>query len=498
MARHKESSFLKNSIAYSISNIVSQLILFFRDLFTRRILPPEIMGFWSFVGVTLEFLRGFDFGFSAGMTRELPIIKGKKDRKEEIRVRSTAFWGVLIQNIIIFIFFFFYVWSHHENYISWKIVSAYVGMILFLILSVSTTYMGFFTCSSAFVPLSKLIIVNSIMEGVSLPLGAYFWGLKGIMFMAVICASLRSLTFFIYGNFLKFRIRLVIYKNIIKRLLSFGFLLRLIDYPGVLFGMINMLWVARLMNIESLALFSLARGFSSQISDTTTKAGTVYAMRFLEHCGNGTARELISRQLKQFLLMQLLVIVPLLSIFSGILFPFIVRNFIPKYSDAIPSILILLICTFFHVLNSGLTNLWVFEKRLKERGMANAFGLIIMSGLLIMQWFVFGLRSIEAIACTTLIAYFLYFSYMVIMVGKNFWKVSECLEIIALVACAALWTSALLFLGNKSISANLSFINDLKATSFSIIWTFICLLPITILGLKLSKGWSFIFAKSYN
>lgn len=492
MEEYHKISFIKNAIAYSGTNVISQIITLIKGFLVRRILPPEIMGFWNLVAVVQGFIGTFDLGCIAGANRELPIMKGRRDQEDEIKIHSTTLWFTLFQNITISIIALLYVWWNRANYASWEITAVFVAIIIFVIMSFQSAYMTFFSAAQAFVPLSKLLLVSSIIEGISFPLCAYMWGLSGIMVMAMISTCLTCGLFFLYGRLYKLYSYRRIFWNVLKRLLSFGFFLRLIDYPNALFSMANILWVTKLMNISDLALFSMARGFFFQVSDISTRVSTVYSMRFLEQGGSGIPRYVIARQLIQFLLFQLLVIVPLLYWGASVTLPFIIRNFIPKYSDANQAILILLICGFFYVLNSGLTNPWVFEKRLVARGIANVAGLIMMIIALAVPWFILGRRTINDVAYSTVAGYFLYFVYMVIAVGKDIWRPIECVEIILSVTIAAVWTFLLLHAGQASIGGHIGFAEDLKATLFMGGWTFLCLLPVTMYGLKRSqilKGW---------
>lgn len=372
-------------------------------------------------------------------------------------------------------------------------MAACVGVLLFIIMSFQDVFSGFIAAAQAFVPLSNILLLGIIVEGISFPVCAYFWGLKGLLVMALIGASLRALLFFFSARFLRLRVQFRIFGSTLKKLLSFGFFIKLVDYPNSFFVMASILWVTRFMTIEELALFSMARGFFMQVADISTRVSTVYSMRFLEQSGSGVvSRDVIGRQLKQFLLFQLLVAVPLLSWAAGVVLPFIVGSFIPKYSEGNQSLLILLTCCFFYVVNSGLTYQWVFEKRLIARGVANLFGLAAMVVSLAYVWFVLDEKTINGMACATLAGYFMYFVYIVLAVGKDFWRVGECLETIIAVVFAAGWTYFLLDIGHVSLVEQIEFTERLRATVFMGVWTLIALLPVPLYGLKKSgvlKGW---------
>jgi O-antigen/teichoic acid export membrane protein len=492
LSKYLKSSFIKNSLAYSGTHVFGQFIRLARELIVRRILPPEIMGFWSFVAVVQSFIGTFDLGCITGAGRELPIMKGRQGKEEEDKIRSTTLWFTLLQNIFIGIFALLYIWWNRANYVPWELIATCVGIALFVIMGFQSSYMTFFTGAQAFVPLSKLLLIGTIIEGISFPLCAYVWGLSGIMVMAVISSTLRAGLFFFYGNMHNLHVQLKIFKNILKRLLSFGFFIRLVDYPYALFCMVNILWVTKFMSIEALALFAMARGFFLQVSDISARFSTIYAMRFLEQAGRGTSSKLIAIQMKQFLIVQLLVVVPLLTWLAGIVLPLIVRNFIPKYKDANQAILILLMCCFFYVVNSGLTNPWVRDKKVVARGIANVFALIAIVTALSVTWFILGRQTINDVAYATLTGNFLYFVYMVIAVGKDLWQPRECAEIILSVTLAAIWVFFILSKGYTSVVEQAEFSENLKATLFMGGWTFLAILPVPLYGLKRShilKGW---------
>jgi len=195
LKRLQESIFFKNALAYSGTNAVEQVLVMIRGFVVRRILPPEIMGFWNFTAVIQGFLGMFDLGCIAGANRELPITLGRHDLIEEAKIRSTTFWFTLLQNLIISIIAFAYFYYKRAHYVPWEIIAAYVGIFVFLITSFQVIYITFFVTSNVFVPLSKISLAASILDAIAFPLSAFLWGLSGIMVMAVVSTLLRSLFF---------------------------------------------------------------------------------------------------------------------------------------------------------------------------------------------------------------------------------------------------------------------------------------------------------------
>ena len=195
MKKHQRYSFVKNAISYSGTNIVGQFITLIRGFLVRRILPPEIMGFWNLVGVIQGLMGTFDLGCSAGAIRELPIISGKGNWEEETKIRSTTLWFTFFQNIIISLFACGYVTWNFNSYGSWEIIAASVAVLMFIINGFYLSYVTFFSGALAFVPLSKVLLLSSIIEGVLFPASAYYCGLKGLMSIAVISSVFKLALF---------------------------------------------------------------------------------------------------------------------------------------------------------------------------------------------------------------------------------------------------------------------------------------------------------------
>ncbi|MFH2011570.1 MAG: hypothetical protein ABIJ37_02510 [Pseudomonadota bacterium] len=489
----RKSVFFKDSLAYSGTNVIAQLLTVIRSFAVRRILPPEIMGFWNFMTVVQGFLGTFDLGVIAGATRELPLIGARGDNTEKKRIYSTTLWFTVIQNCIVALFAVWYVRWHHSQYSTTEITVAFAGIAVFLISSFYTVYSTFFITSQAFVLLSRILIAFAVIDCIGFVVFAWFWSLPGLIIISIVSVILRGAVFIFLGRLINLQTKVKISLRSLKRLLSFGFFLRIVDYPNALFNMVSILWVTKFTNVEALALFSLARGFSMQVNDISTRVGSVYTMRFLEQVGSGISREVIGRQMKQYLLFQLMVIIPALCWVAFIGLTFIVNSFIPKYAGANESFLILIISSFFYVLNSGLTNPWMAEKKLLNRGMANVFGLLAMVGAIAVTWFIFKGTTIRDVAYASVAGSYLYFVYMVIAVGKSYWSMKERIGVVFSVTAAALWTFGVLYAGFIFMDKDAQgFIANFEAMFPTAFLSLIAMFLLVLYGVKKSRimgGW---------
>lgn len=484
----KESPFFKNSVAYSGTNAIEQFLTIIRGFAVRSMLSPEIMGIYNFMTVVQGFLNTFDIGVISGATRELPIVEARGERAEKEKIQSTTLWVMVLQNIVISVAAVCYVYWHRGEYATGEIIAASAGIGVFLLSSIYIIYGTFITTSQSFVLLGKLSLICAIFDTAGFIVCTHIWGLYGLLTVSVVSVVIRSAFFLFGGRWIGVRIRPEILLGTLKSLLSFGFFVRIVDYPNALFSMLSILWVTKFMNVEALALFSMARGFALQAVDISARVGTVYAMQFLQQVGAGTPKDVIGKQLKKYLFFQLLVIVPLLSWAALFGLTFIVNHFTPQYAAANETFLIMLLSGFFYVLNSGLTNLWMAEKQLIRRGAANLFGLFAMAGSITVQWFILDRRTINDIAWASVAGSYLYFVYMVIAVGKNYWGNRECLDIIVSVTAVALWTFCMLYIGFKYSGSDAhSLVSAVGRFLLVSALSFAGLLPAVFFGVKKSR-----------
>lgn len=451
-----------------------------------------MMGIWNFAQVVLGVIGTFDLGTISAADRELPILRGKRDTGEEIRVRSTVLWFSFLQFALVGVIAIGYAYWNSREYTSWQMVSFYVAAFLSLSSIISSTYTNFFQNAQYYVPLSRILLIMSFMELLAYSAGTYFWGLYGLFATTVGTAMWKSGYLMKIGLAMGLKVRIRIYKEVLWRLLHFGFPLRIIDYPNAYFKMIDLLWVTRFMDIGALALYSMSRVFFSQLSDITVRVGTVLGTQLMQEFGGGAEWDVMGEKIRRFLLAQLLVGVPFITWAGAMALPFLVRQLTPKYSAANDATIILLIGNFFVVINSGLTNPWFMQKRLLSRGISNIAGLIGMLLSLAVTWYILERRTMTDIAFATTAGYFIYFTYMLLAVGNELWGFREAIVTFLYVILAASWTGYVLFKGNSMLAGGLNFWPDLMQTLKIGSYTLIAVSPVVILGVRKSnllKSW---------
>ncbi len=487
------SKFIKNAFVYSGTNFVSQVLLFAQGFILRMLLLPEVMGFWSLSSVVRRYISPINMGINNGAVRELSILEGTGNTTDQIHCRSVTLIHTVVEISLLAVCVIGYaLWTHDKSTSSRFLALVFAGLLLIFV-RFRETYTIFFQGAQLYVPLSKALLMGASVYAVMLPIGAAIAGLPGLFVAALIAEIIRALWMWWLGRRNGLTAGLVWNKDIWKRLVSYGIGLRIADYPQILLTVLPLIWVTKFMGIKMLALYATANGFFSHASEISVRVGTVYYTRMLGHYGQGVDNLKIAESLKNFMITQLLVLVPLVYWAIALFVPFLVRNIIPEYVAAIPAILVLGMANFFISQNNLLFTLWLMEKRLVIYGTSNFFGLIVMLSSLSFFWFILGRQTITDVAIAAVLGHSIYFIYIVIVIGRDFgWKWSSILKILLLVSLASAWTAFVLIYSGLLNNCPKSWLSDLVATLTTALWTFVAVLPVVGIGLWVGGGWKYL------
>jgi O-antigen/teichoic acid export membrane protein len=485
-------SFIKDIISYSGSTTTTQIVGFLRGIIIRTLLIPEILGIYNVIQVIQGVVSVFDMGASAAASRELPILRGKNDVQSESLIRATVLWFTVGQSLVVGLGTILYAVFFDSEYSSLGIICFFIVAILLICSSVSTSYDIFLRSAQKYLSLSKIVFVMGLVEAGVYISGAYFGGINGLLIGVVSAAVIRLFVsvFIGYKNGITIKMKFSIPK--LKKLLSFGFPLRLIDYPVRYMIIADLIWVAKFMDIGSLAIYTTAQLFFKQSNQIGNTFGTVFETRIIQHFGEHNSWERIAKIMKKYLYLQLLVVVPLLIWLCATFIPIIIRQFLPKYVEANDAIVYLMLGNFFIVTNSGLTIPWFIKKKLISRGISNSIGFVVMVSMLAFFWFILEKQELSSIAISVTLGYLSYFIYMIIFVGRELWSKKEIIITLSIVLLAAVWTALIIILGYSYTMPDLSFTSDLLRSMIIGLIMLLAISPVILMGLKISDFKQFI------
>jgi O-antigen/teichoic acid export membrane protein len=490
-----QAGFFKNAIAYSGTNIISQVVLFFQGFILRRIIPPEVMGVWNFVGVARNFVASFSLGILAGALRELPIWKGKGDEKAQINCRSVSLTYSLVEIVFVAIFVVVYAFLKKGSISYAEFIGLLLAAILLFFTRFQESYITFFQGAQLYFPLSRLLFTNSLIMALSLLIGAIAIGLWGVFLGALIAEGLKAVWMTFAAKHFGISPKLKWDFQIFKRLASYSIFLKITDYPITLFMMLDLLWVTKFMDIKSLAIYAMARSFFLQSSEITVRFGTVFMTRTFEQYGKGEEKEKIAADMYRFIQIQLLVAIPLICWAIFFAAPFLIRQVIPLYSEGIYPMTILLIASFFDLRNNNLFTIWIAEKKLGSYGKANLFSLISMLISISVCWFIVGNKTLNGIAVAVVIGYLINFMYIMGTIGRELLGNERILKLFIQVSLTIMWVAGILiYFAHKEV-LHISFYEDIIYSFKKAIIVLILILPFIFTGLKTSGAGNLLYRK---
>ncbi|GJQ50996.1 MAG: hypothetical protein HKUEN01_33820 [Candidatus Kuenenia stuttgartiensis] len=487
--------FLKNTLAYSGLNVMAQVVLFIQGFVLRKILAPEIMGIWNFVCVVRSFVSPFSIGILSGAIRELPILKGRGDENSQINYRSVSLTYSVGEIVLVAIFLVVYAFLKKDSISHVEFIALLLTTVLLVFSRCQESYITFFQSAQLYVPLSWLLLINSMILALLLSIGAIVQGLWGIFCGALVGEFLKAICLTLTAKYFGIKTKLKWDFKIFKRLASYSIFLKITDYPITLFMILDLLWVTKFMEIQYLAIYAMSRSFFSQCSEITVRFGTVFMTRTFEQYGKGEKKEKIADEMYRFIQLQLLIAVPFVCCSIFFVVPFLIRQIIPLYAESISPMTILLIATFFDMRGNNLFTIWIAEKRFGSYGKATLFSLMSMFVSISTCWFLLGYRTLNGIAVAVVIGYLINFVYIMGTIGREVLGKERLRKLLIQVVPTVLWVAGIMicFAHREALSMNIY--EDIVFSLKKAIIVSILILPIILMGVKTSGVGDILYRK---
>lgn len=469
---------LKNILAYSGVNLFSQVLVFGQNFVVRGLLPPPVMGIWNYVGVVQGFLGTFDLGINAAALRELPLLRGQGRLEEEARARATAFWSSLGQGLVFMTLILGYL------ALGWQgpgyRVALLVAALLVVTGSLKDCLMTFLQGAQQYLPLSRVQFLTVILQAVAVCLGAYFGGILGLMLGVVLVqislAAMLLLACLSQGLGVSYPWN----RQIFKRQAGFGVPFRLVDYPLSLLIMLDVLCVTKFLSVNALALYATGRMFALAVNEFLSRIGMPIITRINERGVTAAGRVQVAEELRLYLLLEYLVLLPVLICLAYFASSFLIARFIPQYFPGVAVAQILLISLFFVPQTTLVRNFWILDKRLISLAISNVIGLLAGLGALALAGWTFGL-SLVTVAWAMVGGLIVYYGYIIFSAGRETWGLGPACRVGLASLGAAAYTAVLLhFLAVDFL--NLAFLEALQAVSLRIMAALLLLTPLFLLA----------------
>lgn len=471
---------LKNIIAYSGVNLISQVLLFGQNFIVRGLLAPAVLGIWNYVGVIQGFLGTFDLGITAAASRELPMIRGTGDVEAETGSRSSAFWSRVAQGILLSAGTLIYL-ALFRNSIQHP-VAFLVAALLVVISAINEALNIFHQGAQKYISLSRVLLLTGIAQALAISLGTYLAGLTGLMICAVLVQMLLAVMLF--KSCLESGLHILPrwQWQIFKRQVGFGLPFRLVDYPQSVFTMLDLLFITWFMNVGALAIYTTARFMFNSAVEMQARMSNVIITRLYEIGVTQNGRRQMATEIRDFLLLEYLLLLPTVICLALYLGSFLISQFIPKYAESVPLLGIILGATYFVPQTTLVRNFWILDKRLFSLGISNLVGLLGMAAMLYAMVTLRG-QTLASVALSMVGGSMIYYAYIMFSVGREVWGWESVLGLSLAAIVAFAYTFLIVFHCLPSFSPNAFWANFailLKSLSLC----FIYLMPLFVLG-----GW---------
>jgi O-antigen/teichoic acid export membrane protein len=248
---------------------------------------------------------------------------------------------------------------------------------LYAILSrIMLCYTVAFRTIHQFVNLSKVMVIQALLDVVIILPVIYFFSFYGLLVGFGIAASLKLLWFDqVRRGHRLFPIGWHFNRDRLKELLSVGFPIMVGNYFWKVFVTLDSLFVVWIMGTTSLAYYTVGAAMLIQLSEIPTNVSTVMTPRLFEKFGRHSNIDSLKSDLRKFFSGTLLCIAPVLCTVGFFGIPFMVRHLIPEFSEGIVVVQVLVFALFLvpqtHVPNQILV---LFKKRVE-------YSLLIIVGI---------------------------------------------------------------------------------------------------------------------
>lgn len=434
--------FIRNLLSFSGANLIVQGLQFVQGIIIRAILPPSVVGTWNYVGVTQGFTNTFDLGITAGAGRELPLLRGAGKTDEEHLARSTAFWGRLIQALA-FAGIIVAVTATGYREAAWNV--ALTAAALVVLVSCVESYTCFCQSAEKYVFLSRANVIGAVMLLIGVVGGGYYGGATGIMIGAVTATAIKVMVLATGRRDDAMPMLPVLNGPILKRLIGFGLPMRLVDYPLALFTMLDVLLISHFLTAAELGVYTTAKIITMMAVEGPTKLNTVYLSRLYIRCGENKDRAEIAGTLRQFVLAQYTIVLPLSVLGAWWFAKVMIDGMLPRYEEALDSTRLLLLTAFVVPQTSMVRNFWMIDKRFKATGLVNAGGLLAMALSMGVVLFM-GDFSLERVAAAYLMGFTIHFLILMATVGREVWGLKQTMSVASVALGAGAYVGGVIFM----------------------------------------------------
>ena len=412
----KIKTLVNHSLFKEFSHLTLSTILFhisrvLVELYVARSVGPEVWGIWYILNLLLAYRTVFELGIVNAMNREVPFLNGKGESIRAKDVTNTSFTSLFILTLAVSIFIlsvgFF---LEDPDYRS--------KVFMLSILFVSSQFYYFTQTILKSQIQFKLFSLQQFLFAIlfpvlAVPMSSYF-ALEGFMLAYSFTLFVGTL-FIIYAG--KIRLKVQLEKKLLVQLIKIGFPIMAVGITYTFLNTIDRWIISGFVGIEALGYYSLAIIVFGVINLLPRIISQQFYPRMIMEWGSEKSiQKLLSWTDKQKMIVG--VIIYPIAIIIILLAPYLIRAWMPTYSEGIHAIQIIMIGPLFMPLSSGWGNVMnILNKQIYY--LYNIIGAVLVNLALNLLFVHFGM-GINGVALGTTIAFA---SYNISLMFTGKWAV---------------------------------------------------------------------------
>ncbi len=416
MKEETKTALAKDTLWYTASVYVAQLLGFFTGIITRKFLEPGEMGIWVLLQTFLSYSLLGELGIFTAMYCRIPAYEGE-GKPEKVRLTyNAAFTFSSLVSIFVVVGFSLYAWrfgvslSHPQRW----------GLALIGVLSVLTLVYNFYVCLlwawNRFKLLGWIVMGNACLMIMGIVFLVPRFGIYGLFLINLLVPTVSALYIM---NKIQLRPRWVWDAKAVADLLVYGFPLFFGGMIFTVFISLDKVMIAKLVSTEALGFYSIATIVYSFSSTAPKMLSIVLLPRMrAEYAATGSIHQVTTMVLKPDLVIAYLS--PVILGMAYFLLPIFVDRILVKYEPGVQAAQILLLGSFFISLIYNVQNFLItIEKRVQS---VPFLLFAVLAAVLLNMGLIQAGFGIGGVALGMSLAFFIYFLSLSYYVLRHFFS----------------------------------------------------------------------------
>lgn len=341
----------RDMLVYSGSSFVVQGIAFFLAIFVRSALGPEAMGVWALLQVFLTYAGFGSLGMLTAVCREIPILRGQGNSGDRIlRIKNAGFTYLFLVSAVVSLALTI---GGTLLFVSNRLsADLFFGLLTISIVNIlqriNNLQVQILHVENEFVLVSRFKVYSAIVNALLVFILVWRYGLNGF-FVGTILSYGFNLLYLCLIKKMTFQLNWD--REEIRQLLKSGVFLFALGMLTTLFSSIDKISIGKFLGLKQLGIYTIATLAGGYIYLIPNIFQVVLLGRTLEKFGNQddvAGRETYSTRPGQLMAVYLSLCTAVIWITS----PYLCGVFLPKYTEGIPALKILIFGYCFLVLTS--------------------------------------------------------------------------------------------------------------------------------------------------